>query len=183
LRFLDRSLATGARIAAAVKREVETEQQHHIAAVRYVGEARGFAVRLGTGKTYVLPLSDLPEADRTPVVSAEMGEDDSYFVVKQASGNWFEVPWDDVLYHCEPTYSYYRHVAGPSEEGDPHIGVRLRELRKRKGLTVTELARRAEMKRPNLSRIEHGKHRPSLETLERLSEALGVPVAELVRTP
>lgn len=59
--------------------------------------------------------------------------------------------------------------------------MRLRELRKRKGLTITELARRGEMERPNLSRIEHGKHRPSLETLERLSEALGVPVAELVR--
>lgn len=182
LRFLDRNHVTGAQIVAAVKREVETEQEHHVAAVRYVGEARGFAVRLGTGKTYVLPLSELPEADRTSVVSAEMGEHDSYFVVKQASGNWFEVPWDDVLYHCEPTYPYYKKNVDSHGHDDLQIGVRLREFRKRKGLTVTELARRAEMKRPNLSRIEHGKHRPSLETLERLSEALGVPVVELVRS-
>jgi len=181
LRFLDRNRTTGAQIAAAVKREIETEREHHIAAVRYVQEAEGFAVRLGTGRSYFLPLSGLPEADRTSVVSAEMGEDDSYFVVKQASGNWFDVPWDDVLYHCEPAYPYYKHVAGSSDRSDLQIGVRLRELRKRKGLTVTELARLAGMKRPNLSRIEHGKHRPSLETLERLSEALNVAVVELVR--
>jgi len=181
LRFLDRTQATGARIAAAVKREIEIEEEHHIMAIRYVEEARGFAVRLGTARSYFLPLSELPEADRTSVVSAEMGEDDSYFVVKQVSGNWFEVPWDDVLYHCEPAYPYYKQTADSHEQGDLQVGVRLREHRKRRGLTVTELARLAEMKRPNLSRIEHGKHRPSLETLERLSEALGVPVAELVR--
>ena len=36
------------------------------------------------------------------------------------------------------------------------------------------------MKRPNLSRLEHGQHLPSLETLERVAAALAVPVAELV---
>ncbi len=181
LRFLDRNQVSGAQIAAAVKREIETEREHHIAAMRYVEVAEGFAIRLGTGRSYFLPLADLSEADGTSVVSAEMGEDDSYFIVKQESGNWFEIPWDDVLYHCEPAYPYYRKTTEWHEQGDLKIGMRLRELRKRKGLTITELARRGEMKRPNLSRIEHGKHRPSLETLERLSEALGVPVAELVR--
>ncbi len=181
LRFLDRSHATGSEIAAAVMREIEAEGERHVAGIRYVGEAKGFAVRLGTGRSYFLPLSDLPEADHTSVVSAEMGDDDSYFVVKQASGNWFEVPWDDVLYHCEPAYPYYKQTAEPHAQGDVEVGLRLRELRKRKGLTVTELAQLADMKRPNLSRIEHGKHRPSLETLERLAEALGVPLVELVR--
>jgi transcriptional regulator with XRE-family HTH domain len=36
------------------------------------------------------------------------------------------------------------------------------------------------MKRPNLSRLEHGKHLPSLETLEQLADALEVPVAQLL---
>jgi transcriptional regulator with XRE-family HTH domain len=33
---------------------------------------------------------------------------------------------------------------------------------------------------PNLSRLESGKHVPSLETLERVAGALGVRVADLV---
>jgi len=36
------------------------------------------------------------------------------------------------------------------------------------------------MKRPNLSRLESGKHQPSLETMERIAEALGVTVAEIL---
>ena len=36
------------------------------------------------------------------------------------------------------------------------------------------------MKRPNLSRLEHGRHQPSLEKLELVAEALEVSVAELV---
>ena len=34
--------------------------------------------------------------------------------------------------------------------------------------------------RSNLSRIEAGKHRPTLETLEKLVAALKIPVAELI---
>ena len=40
----------------------------------------------------------------------------------------------------------------------------------------------AGMKRPNLSRLEHGRNQPSLETLERIAESLGMAVAELVAT-
>lgn len=36
------------------------------------------------------------------------------------------------------------------------------------------------MARPNLSRLAHGKHVPSLGTLERIAKALRVPVVELV---
>jgi transcriptional regulator with XRE-family HTH domain len=36
------------------------------------------------------------------------------------------------------------------------------------------------MMRSNISRIEAAKHRPTLETLERIAKALKVSVAELV---
>jgi transcriptional regulator with XRE-family HTH domain len=36
------------------------------------------------------------------------------------------------------------------------------------------------MRRPNLARVESGRHRPSLDTLERLARALGVPVVSLL---
>ena len=36
------------------------------------------------------------------------------------------------------------------------------------------------LKVPNLSRLENGRHLPSLETLEKVADAFGMPVAALV---
>lgn len=180
IRVFNRETTTAGQIADAVRTEFNREGEHHILSIRYVPEINEFAIQLGTGKDYLLPLTDITEADSSAIASAEMGEDDSYFVVRQDSGNWFEVPWDDVLYHCEPDYAYYKGRQEPHEHDGERIGTRLRQARKAKGLTITELARLTDMKRPNLSRLEHGKHQPSLETLERLAEALGTSVAWLV---
>ena len=60
------------------------------------------------------------------------------------------------------------------------VGRQVRGLRKIKGMTQAQLARAAGILRPNLSRIESGKHRPTLETLEKLAAALRVPVVELI---
>ena len=53
-------------------------------------------------------------------------------------------------------------------------------LREEKGVTQQALARAAGMIRANLSRIEASKHRPTLETIERIATALKVPVADLI---
>ena len=181
LRILNREALASGDLIGLIRRETEGHGRQHIRSMRYLDESAGFAVRLGNGRAYFLPLGDLFEADSSDVINVVQGEDDSYYVATQASGNTFEIPWDDVLYHCEPTYEYYKHRAGSLEQDNLRIGQRIRGVRKRKGLTITALAERAGMKRPNLSRLERGKHRPSLDTLERIAEALGVPVAELVR--
>jgi DNA-binding XRE family transcriptional regulator len=54
------------------------------------------------------------------------------------------------------------------------LGARLRELRLAAGLTQAELARRTGIHRPNIARVEAGRHTPSLETLARLANAIGV---------
>ena len=46
--------------------------------------------------------------------------------------------------------------------------------------TWEKLARAAGMIRANPSRIEASKHRPTLETMERMPKALKVPVADLI---
>jgi len=56
------------------------------------------------------------------------------------------------------------------------IGPALRELRRREGLTLTELAERCGLKHTLLSRIEQGQRDVTLQTLMRLSAALGVDV-------
>src|ERR1700744_5989647 len=65
------------------------------------------------------------------------------------------------------------------EKIDPTIGPRLRHIRLEKGLTVEALAAAAGLDKGFLSRLERGTKRPSVETVLRLSAALGVPVGQL----
>ena len=60
------------------------------------------------------------------------------------------------------------------------VGGEISKLRKARGMTQAELARAAKILRPNLARIEAGKHRPTLETLEKLAGALKVPIVDLI---
>ncbi|MEM1417708.1 MAG: helix-turn-helix transcriptional regulator [Myxococcota bacterium] len=60
------------------------------------------------------------------------------------------------------------------------LGARLRELRLEAGLTQAELARRTGIHRPNIARVEAGRHTPSLETLARLAAAIGVPTTRVL---
>lgn len=46
-------------------------------------------------------------------------------------------------------------------------------LRAREGLSQEELARRMGTTKASISRLESGRHRPTMETLRRLAEALG----------
>lgn len=62
----------------------------------------------------------------------------------------------------------------------PALRTRVRELRKRAGLTQEELAARSGLTQSHLSRIELGKYVPTLGTLERLARALKMPVSELL---
>jgi len=60
------------------------------------------------------------------------------------------------------------------------LGQRIRELRLAAGLTQAELARRTGIHRPNIARVEAGRHTPSLETLARLATAIGVPTTAVL---
>jgi transcriptional regulator with XRE-family HTH domain len=59
------------------------------------------------------------------------------------------------------------------------IGPRLRHIRQEKGMTVEALAAAAGLDKGFLSRLERGAKRPSIDTVLRLSAALGVPVGQL----
>lgn len=61
------------------------------------------------------------------------------------------------------------------------IAASLRTERRRAGLSLGEVARRAGIAKSTLSQLESGAGNPSVETLWALSTTLDVPIAELVQ--
>ncbi len=59
------------------------------------------------------------------------------------------------------------------------LGAKVRALRKRRDLTVTEMATRAGISVGMASKIENGAISPSLASLQALAEALSVPIGSL----
>lgn len=61
------------------------------------------------------------------------------------------------------------------------FGEHLVKLRKAKGITPAELARRCYMERSNIARLELGRTNPSLFMLKKLSLALGIEIEQLLK--
>ncbi|PWB38334.1 MAG: DNA-binding protein [Parcubacteria group bacterium] len=61
------------------------------------------------------------------------------------------------------------------------LGVNVRRIREEKGMTQGDLCRKLALDRAYLSNVESGKKNPTLATIERLAEALGVSVDELLK--
>lgn len=63
------------------------------------------------------------------------------------------------------------------------VGPRLRELRRRRGLTLAEVTERTGINESTLSRLEGGTRKPTLELLLPLAEVYAVPLDALVGAP
>ncbi|KWX21047.1 MULTISPECIES: helix-turn-helix domain-containing protein [Mycolicibacterium] len=74
-------------------------------------------------------------------------------------------------------------IAAAEENVDAMVRRRLRELRVQRGLTLEDVATRAQIDVSTLSRLESGKRRLALDHLPRLAAALSVTTDELLRAP
>ncbi|RXZ51923.1 helix-turn-helix domain-containing protein [Agromyces binzhouensis] len=63
------------------------------------------------------------------------------------------------------------------------VGPRLKRLRSKLGVTLSELSERTGVSKSTLSRLETGQRKPSLELLLPLAQAYRVPLDELVGAP
>ena len=152
--------------------------------VRYTPKKDTFFVAFRNGKTYELSRKVIEADDGTPIVGEpKVIHSGEAFEVRQKSANVYQVAWDFVLYHQEPSYPYHKGKAEQkqAETGRAQrIGQRVLRARQERRWTLRELADRTGIHPPNLSRLEAGTHVPSLETLERVAEALGLRVADLL---
>lgn len=93
----------------------------------------------------------------------------------------------------EPNRKKQGSAAGEFPYQDPHAGPRngrleesigreVRRFREKLNITISELAKAAQMSAGMLSKIENGATSPSLSSLQSLSRALQVPVTSLFRS-
>ncbi len=60
------------------------------------------------------------------------------------------------------------------------VGLNLQRLRRERELSQEELSHRAKIHQTYLSGVERGRRNPSLLVLDRIAEALGIDVSELL---
>jgi transcriptional regulator with XRE-family HTH domain len=65
---------------------------------------------------------------------------------------------------------------GPVDDG---VGARLKDLRRKRGLSAREVADAAQVSPAYLSRLEHGKVSPTVATLSRIVHAMGESIGRL----
>ncbi len=147
--------------------------------VDYLEKERVFACTFKNGRTYFLSRKDAPEDDGSRIKKHSIEKDAYYFTVQLKSGKEYTIPWDFILHICEERYEFHRSRKIESISS-VEIGRRVKALRNRKGFSQAYLAEKTGILRANIARIESGKHNPSLETLERISGAIGIPVADLL---
>lgn len=62
-----------------------------------------------------------------------------------------------------------------------NMGERIRAVRKAAGVTQRELAERLGIFYQQISQYERGERNPKYETVEKIADALGISVEELIR--
>jgi transcriptional regulator with XRE-family HTH domain len=75
-----------------------------------------------------------------------------------------------------------RHVAGAMKHSSagPSVGATIRQARRKSGLTLTQLANKADFSISYLSQIERNLLIPSISTLKRIADLLKIPAGELM---
>lgn len=70
-------------------------------------------------------------------------------------------------------------MSAKSKSWAVHVGATIRKLREKAGLSQVQLAERAGLPQPHLSRLENAAHTATHVTLEKIAAALGVTVGDL----
>lgn len=148
---------------------------------------------LADGSAVLVPRPAHSADDKSDVASITLTDDAHRAALELVSGAQFELAADDIVARAAvgsgsstgavTTNGVHAGETNGSALGEidgQRLGARIRALRLAAGLTQAELARRTGIHRPNIARVEAGRHTPSLETLARLAAAIGVPTTRVL---
>ena len=101
---------------------------------------------------------------------------------KKWKGNFwfcFAVTSYIISYHCDILYQYG--ILWTMQSESTKLGLNLKRIRTKKGISQGDIARELEVSRGFISTIENGKTNPTLATIAKLAKAVGVSVNELLK--
>ncbi|MFI5307180.1 MAG: helix-turn-helix transcriptional regulator [Polyangiales bacterium] len=175
--LLARSARDLPQVAATLARRADRERAKRFEYLAVSPRPSELIAILADGAAALLPRPVSEADDGSEVASISLGAGAESATLELASGQKVELrassfaPSSSVRPSAAPSNG---HASAIAIDG-VRLGARLRELRVAAGLTQAELARRTGIHRPNIARVEAGRHTPSLETLARLASAIGVP--------
>jgi DNA-binding XRE family transcriptional regulator len=167
------------RIVAGLARRCDVGREQRFEYLSVSPRGTELLAILGDGRTVLLPRPVSESDDGGEIAAIELAEDARTAAVELASGTRFTLAASEL----GERKGNGAHASIPATLGDVdgvRLGQRLRALRLSAGLTQAELARRTGIHRPNIARVEAGRHTPSLETLARLAAAIGVPTTRVL---
>jgi DNA-binding XRE family transcriptional regulator len=154
-------------------KKITASVECRIWAASYDPKREAFRVAMEDGQIFLLQ-RPIPEDDHSEVLDVYIEGDGEVFTVLQTSGNEFSVPWDVI----KDLASGKKRT--PDAQVGKRIGQRVKEIRKKRGLTQNQLAEMSGIKRPNISRLEAGTHVPGILLIECLAESLQVKTSDLI---
>jgi DNA-binding XRE family transcriptional regulator len=171
-----RSAADTARVASTLARRADRSRAARFEYLTVSPRPNELLALLGDGSAALLSRPVSEDDDNSEVAGIALEGDAQTATLKLSSGR-------QVIIRAAAVANGSGRAAQPTSNGldgagavdGARLGARLRELRLAAGLTQAELARRTGIHRPNIARVEAGRHTPSLETLARLASAIGVP--------
>lgn len=135
---------------------------------------------LGDGRAMLLRRPLAEEDDGSEVLRIGLADDAATATLELRTGTQVELHAEHAAPEPEPASAADSNGGNGMPIDGTQLGARLRELRRTAGLTQAELARRTGIHRPNIARVEAGRHTPSLETLTRLAQAIGVSTTHVL---
>lgn len=182
--LIARTLEDAERIAAAIRRRCDPERCARFAHVSPLPSGEELLAVFEGGHATLIGRPLGAEDRGAEIAQCRITEDGRCVTIQLQDGVVIELPATELA----PPVASSRPPAAtnglaPTGSGDVdgvRLGQRLRALRLAAGLTQAELARRTGIHRPNIARVEAGRHTPSLETLARLAAAIGVSTTRVL---
>ncbi|MEZ4337253.1 MAG: helix-turn-helix transcriptional regulator [Sandaracinaceae bacterium] len=167
------------RIVAALARRADASRAQRFEYLTVSPRGGELLAIFSDGNAVLVDREHLEGDDGSPVEAIALDQDATRAVLSLESGREMKLTTEavarkSILQKTNGTASTNGSVDGV------RLGQRIRELRLAAGLTQAELARRTGIHRPNIARVEAGRHTPSLETLARLASAIGVPTTAVL---
>jgi DNA-binding XRE family transcriptional regulator len=187
--LVSRSKDDEKRLLASIARRLDSRRSQRFEYVTVSPTGNEVLAVYADGDAVLLPRPLGSEDDSTPIMSIELTSNDSDATVHLKSGKSI------TLHAMAPNPFNNRRLTPlpdrPGVRGDMQteppmdgvwLGQRLRQLRKAAGLTQEELSRRTGIHRPNIARVERGRHMPSLETVAKIAFGIGVSPTQVFQS-